>query len=301
MKDLSEYDLQHNIPLASVNHSREKSPVPVGDLLIGGRNLIVMAGPCAVESEEQIREIARFVKSAGASVLRGGAYKPLTFPYRNGKTFELGEQGLRFLRQAADEAGLLALTEVVDVRLVKQVASYADILQVGARNMQNFPLLQEVGRSGKPVLLKRNFGASLRDWLGAAEYILHQGNQRVILCERGIVAPHTHAQSSRFIVDLQVIPAIREYSHLPVVVDPSHATFRRSYVAPIARGAIAVGADGILVDVHPRPGEAAVDPLQALDYEAFGQLMDELRAVAQAVGRHLGASIQKNPAERESL
>jgi 3-deoxy-7-phosphoheptulonate synthase len=201
--------------------------------------------------------------------------------------FETGEEGLRWLRQAGDETSLPIVTEVMDVRLVEQVAKYTDILQVGARNMQNFPLLQEVGRSGKPVLLKRGFGASLRDWLGAAEYILYQGNEQVILCERGIVAPHTHAPASRFVVDLQVVPAVREYSHLPIVVDPSHATFRRRYVVPIARGAIAVGADGILIDVHPTPEEAAVDPLQALDYAAFGRLMEDLRGIARVVGRTL--------------
>lgn len=285
MKDLTEKDLLSNIPLAAAKGTGLTSVVRVGNVEIGGERIVVMAGPCAVESEEQTLEIARAVKASGASVLRGGAYKPLTFPYRNEKMLELGEKGLRYLRQAGDEVGLPVVTEVIDVRLVDQVAKYADILQVGARNMQNFPLLQEVGKSGKAVLLKRNFGSSLRDWLGAAEYILHQGNQRVILCERGIVAPHTHAQSSRFIVDLQVIPAVKEYSHLPVLVDPSHATFRRAYVGPIARGAIAVGADGILIDVHPRPEEAAVDPLQALDYEAFGNLMQELRAIAMALGR----------------
>ena len=287
MKDLTELDIQRNIPLAAVNGARRKSVVRVGDVEIGGERIVVIAGPCAVESETQILEIARAVKAAGASLLRGGAYKPLTFPYRNAKAFELGEAGLRYLRQAADAVGLPVVTEVVDVRLVDQVARYADIIQVGARNMQNFPLLEEVGRTGKAVLLKRHFGASLRDWLGAAEYLLHQGNERVILCERGIAAPHTHAPTSRCIVDLQVVPAVREYSHLPVLVDPSHATFRRPYVAPIARGAIAVGADGILIDVHPRPDEAAVDPLQALDYQAFGALMAELRAVAVAVGRRL--------------
>jgi len=227
------------------------------------------------------------VKAAGASFLRGGAYKPLTFPYRNEKMFELGEEGLRYLRAAGDAAGLPVVTEVMDVRLVDQVAKYADVLQIGTRNMQNFPLLQEAGKSGKAVLLKRGFGASLRDWLGAAEYVLYQGNQRVILCERGVAAPHTHAVTSRFIVDLQVIPAVREYSHLPVIVDPSHATFRRRYVAPIARAAIAVGADGIILDVHPTPEQAAVDPLQALNYEAFGALMREMKGIAPVVGRKL--------------
>lgn len=287
MKDLSENDLRNNIPLAAIKREGHKSVVRIGAVEVGGEHLVVMAGPCAVESERQILDIARAVKAAGATVLRGGAYKPLTFPYRNEKMFELGEEGLRYLRQAGDETGLPVVTEVVDVRLVEQVAKYADILQVGARNMQNFPLLEEVGRSGKAVLLKRGFGASLRDWLGAAEYILYQGDERVILCERGIVAPHTHAQTSRFIADLQVVPAVREYSHLPVLVDPSHATFRRHYVSPIARGAIAVGADGILIDVHPTPDQAAVDPLQALDYQAFGRLMEELRCIGRVLGRTL--------------
>lgn len=287
MKDLSENDLRSNIPLAAARHEGHRSVVRVGPVEVGGDRLVVMAGPCAVESERQTLETARAVKAAGASVLRGGAYKPLTFPYRNEKMYELGEEGLRYLRQAADETGLPVVTEVVDVRLVEQVAKYADILQVGARNMQNFPLLQEVGRSGKAVLLKRHFGASLRDWLGAAEYVLCQGNERVILCERGVVAPHTHAPTSRFIVDLQVVPAVREYSHLPVLVDPSHATFRRRYVAPVARAGIAAGADGVLIDVHPTPDQAAVDPLQALDYEAFGRLMDELRRIGQVLGRSL--------------
>jgi len=247
----------------------------------------VIAGPCAVESEDQVLDIARAVKAAGAAMLRGGAFKPLTFPYRNERMFELGEDGLRFLRRAGDDTGLPVVSEVVDVRLVDLVARYADVLQVGARNMQNFPLLQEVGRTGKAVLLKRHFGSSLRDWLGAAEYVLHQGNERVILCERGVSAAHTHAPASRFIVDLQVVPAVREFSHLHVIVDPSHSTFRRLYVAPIARAAIAAGADGIIIDVHPVPEKAAVDPLQALDYAAFGRLVHELRGISQVVGRTL--------------
>lgn len=287
MKDVSDNDIKNNFPLAAAKHEGHKSVVTLGGLTVGGEKLAVFAGPCAVENETQIIDIARAVKKAGAVALRGGAYKPLTFPYRNEKMFELGEQGLRFLRQAGDEAGLPVVTEVVDVRLVEQVAKYADILQLGARNMQNFPLLQEAGRTGKPVLLKRHFGAGLRDWLGAAEYILHQGNERVILCERGVVAPHTHAVTSRFIVDLQVIPAVREYSHLPVIVDPSHATFRRRYVGPIAKAGIAVGADGIIIDVHPTPEQAAVDPLQALDYDAFGALMNELRGIGHVLGRAL--------------
>jgi 3-deoxy-7-phosphoheptulonate synthase len=287
MKDISEADLLNNIPLVAARADERRTVVKVGPAEIGGERLAIIAGPCAVESEEQVLDIARAVKAAGATLLRGGAFKPLTFPYRNERMFELGEEGLRYLRRAGDETGLPIVSEVVDVRLVPMVAKYADVLQVGARNMQNFPLLEEVGRSGKAVLLKRHFGASLRDWLGAAEYILHQGNERVILCERGVTAAHTHAPTSRFIVDLQAVPAVREFSHLPVIVDPSHSTFRRRYVAPIARAAIAAGADGIIIDVHPVPERAAVDPLQALDYASFGRLVGELRGIGHVVGRTL--------------
>ena len=218
-------------------------------------------------------------------MMRGGAFKPMTFPYRNEKTFELGEEGLKYLAEVRDITGLPVVTEVLDPRDVDLVVGYADMLQLGARNMQNFPLLAEVGRCGKPVLLKRHFGCSLRDWLGAAEYILYHGNENVVLCERGVSAPHTHEPTSRFIVDIQVVPAVREYSHLPVIVDPSHATFKRAYVPPIAKAALAVGADGIIMDVHPDPEQAAIDPLQALSYPAFEKLMGELRAIADAVGR----------------
>jgi len=259
--------------------------VRVGNVVIGGDGLVVIAGPCAVETEELTLDIARAVKAAGATMLRGGAFKPLTFPYRRGFMMEIGEPGLAYLRRASDETGLPVVTEVIDVRLVEKIAQYADMLQIGARNMANFPLLQEVAQAKKPVLLKRHFGASLRDWLGAAEYLYYYGNTQVVLCERGVVAPHTHEVTSRFIVDLQVVPAVREYSHLPVIVDPSHSTFKRSYVAPIACGAIGVGADGIIIDVHREPEKAAVDPLQALSYQAFGDLMKTIRGLAHVMGR----------------
>lgn len=287
MKDVSERDLQVNIPLAAKRPDRQRSSVRVGNVEIGGEAVVVIAGPCAVESEAQVVEIAHRVKAAGARILRGGAFKPLTFPYRSETTFELREKGLQFLARAGREAGLPVVTEVMDPRLVETVARYADMLQIGARSMQNFPLLEEVARSKKPVLLKRHPGSSLRDWLGAAEYILYNGNPSVVLCERGIVVPHTHEPTSRFIVDLQVVPAIREYSHLPVIVDPSHSTFKRAYVPAVACGAVAVGADGIIIDVHPVPEKAAVDPLQALSYEAFAELMPRLRGIAAAVGRTL--------------
>jgi 3-deoxy-7-phosphoheptulonate synthase len=285
MKDISSHDLTNNFPLAARSAGQERSVIRVGNVEFGGERVVVIAGPCAVENREQVLDIAENVKARGASVLRGGAYKPLTFPYRSESMFELGEEGLRYLAEAGEATGLPVVTEVMDARLVDMVAGYADVLQIGARNMQNFPLLEEVARVGKPVLLKRHFGCSLRDWLGAAEYVLHGGNPDVILCERGIVAPHTHQPTSRFIVDLQAVLAAQEFTHLPVIVDPSHSTFRREYVAPIARAAIAAGADGIIMDVHPTPEQAAVDPLQALNYEAFGKLTEELRGIAAVIGR----------------
>ena len=288
MKDISPDDLVKNLPLVAKRDEAHRSVVRVRDQAIGGDCFTVIAGPCAVESREQVLEIAERVKQAGAHLLRGGAFKPLTFPYRNERMFELGEEGLRYVRQAGDRTGLPVVTEVMDARLVGMVAQYADMLQIGARNMQNFPLLMEAAKARKPVLLKRHFGSSLRDWLGAAEYLLYHGNPSVVLCERGIVAPHTHAPTSRFIVDLQVVLAAQEYTHLPILVDPSHATFRRRYVAPVARAALAIGADGVLLDVHPRPEQAAVDPLQALDYDAFEQLIGQLERIAPAVGRRIG-------------
>jgi len=285
MKDVSPQDLDGNLRLAARRRPDHRTLVKVGPVEIGGSRIVTMAGPCAVESEEQVIEIAAQVKQAGAAILRGGAFKPLTFPYRNEKMFELRERGLAYLKEAGRRAGLPVVSEVVDVRLVQTVADYADMIQIGSRSMQNFPLLEEVAKTGKPVLLKRHYGASLRDWLGAAEYLLYYGNPNVVLCERGIAAPHTHQPTSRFIVDLQVVPAVHEYTHLPVIVDASHATFRREYVAPIARGAVAVGADGLLLDVHPVPEKAAVDPLQALDYQAFASLMEDVKGIAAVLGR----------------
>lgn len=285
MKDISEQDLKSNLRLVAKREPEHRSTVRVGRVEIGADSLAVMAGPCAVENAEQVLEIARQVKETGAVLLRGGAFKPLTFPYRNERTFELREQGLAYLQEAGRKAGLPVVSEVTDVRLVGMVAGYVDMIQIGSRSMQNFPLLEEVAKAGKPVLLKRHYGSSLRDWLGAAEYLLYNGNDQVVLCERGVVAPHTHQPTSRFIVDLQAVPAIHEFTHLPVIVDASHATFRREYVAPIARAAVAAGADGLLLDVHPIPEQAAVDPLQALDYRAFRQLMAEVRGIAAVLGR----------------
>ena len=253
----------------------------------GGKKIVIIAGPCAVESQEQVLDIAKNVKKSGARVLRGGAFKPLTFPYRNEKMNELREKGIEYLSNAGKKFGMPTVSEIMDPRHV-DLFSDIDMLQIGARNMQNFSLLEEAAKSKKPILLKNHPGASLRDWLGAAEYFLYHGNKNVVLCQRGIVAPFTNNPNSRFIPDiLSIIQLKKKFSHLPVIFDPSHSTFERMYVGDIAKAAIAAGADGIIIDIHPDPPNAMVDPLQALNYDSFNKLMKELRDVAKAVGRDL--------------
>lgn len=286
-KDITDRDRERSMPLATKQNEEHRTKVKVGNVEFGGDSFVVIAGPCAVETLEMTVDIARQVKQAGATLFRGGAYKSLTFPYRRKGYDEAGREGLDYLRAAKEATGLPLVTEVMDIRQVELQAEYADMLQIGARNMQNFPLVSEVALTGKPILLKRHFGCSLRDLLGAAEYCLNLGNPNVVLCERGIVAPHTHQPASRFIVDIQAVVALHEFTHLPVIVDPSHATFKREYVPPVARAALAVGADGIIMDVHPDPENAAVDPLQALSYPAFHNLMDQLKPMAPIVGRSI--------------
>lgn len=285
MKDISERDWETNLRRTRKRAETHKTSVRVGSCVIGGKGVVVIAGPCAVESLELTRNIAERVLASGGTMLRGGAFKPLTFPYRTEKYCELGEKGLEVLDVVRKQLNIPVVTEVTDVRAIEAVCRCSDMLQIGARNMQNFVLLEEAARTGQPILLKRHFGSSLRDWLGAAEYLLYHGNPNVVLCERGIVAPHTHSPTSRFIVDLEVVPAAQEVTHLPILVDVSHATSRQRHVGPVARAAIAIGADGILVDVHPMPEQAAVDPYQALDYAMFERLMEDLRKIAKAVDR----------------
>jgi 3-deoxy-7-phosphoheptulonate synthase len=263
--------------------SREFHPadtiVSVGGVPVGGTRIVVIAGPCAVESLEQTVTIAREVKARGADLLRGGAFKPRTSPY----AFQgLGEEGLRILGAARDATGLPVVTEVLDTAHVELVAAYADCLQIGTRNMQNFELLKKAGKTGKPVLLKRGMSATLEEFLLAAEYILAEGNPNVILCERGI---RTFTDFTRNTLDLSVVPAVERLSHLPIVVDPSHGTGRRDKVVPMSRASIAAGADGIAVEVHHRPAEALSDGPQALTPDMFGELMSQIRPIAAAVGR----------------
>ena len=253
--------------------------VNVAGVVIGeGERPVVAAGPCAVESEEQIMKTARAVKKAGASLLRGGAFKPRTGPH----TFQgLKLEGLKLLALAGKETGLPIVTEVMSPDNVELVADYADLLQVGARNMQNFDLLREVGRVGKPVLLKRGMSATIEEFLAAAEYILAEGNHDVILCERGI---RTFETATRNTLDLSVVPLIKEFSHLPIMVDPSHATGKRSLVSPMAKAALVVGAHGVLVEVHPEPEKALSDGPQSLTFQGFERLMDEVRKLNAFLG-----------------
>jgi 3-deoxy-7-phosphoheptulonate synthase len=273
--------IQQPFKLASKETRTQPTQVRVNGVVIGGSKVIVMAGPCSVESEPQMLEVADAVKAAGASILRGGAFKPRTSPY----AFQgLKEQGLKHLAEARKRTGLPVVTEVLETESVELVAEYADILQIGARNIQNFTLLRRVGEMGKPVLLKRGMATSIQEFLLSAEYILSAGNPNVILCERGI---RTFETSTRFTLDLNAVPVLKKLSHLPVVVDPSHGTGHWDLVTPMARGAVACGADGLIIEVHPRPEEALSDGPQSLKPSTFAQLMREVRPVAEAVGRTL--------------
>ncbi len=265
--------------LASRSFKPDSTVIKVGDVEIGGNELVLMAGPCAVESREQIIETAEIVKKSGAQILRGGAFKPRTSPY----SFQgLGEEGLKMLAEAREKTGLPIITEVVRADTVGLVAEYADILQVGARNMQNFHLLKEVGKIDKPVMLKRGMAATIEEWLNAAEYIMNEGNFKVILCERGIRTFETYTRNT---LDLSAVPVVKHLSHLPIIVDPSHATGKWRWVCPMAKAAVVAGADGLMVEVHPNPKEALSDGPQSLNFESFMQLSKSIAKVAEIVGR----------------
>jgi 3-deoxy-7-phosphoheptulonate synthase len=268
--------------LVSRDFKREDSIINISKgVRVGGRRIVVMAGPCSVENKSLLLKIAKSVKKSGAVMLRGGAFKPRTSPY----SFQgLGEKGLKFLKEAKNATGLPIVTELMDPRDMPLVEKYADLIQIGARNMQNFNLLKEVGQSKKPVLLKRGMSSTVKDLLMSAEYILSEGNFNVILCERGI---RTFEDHTRFTLDVSAVPVIKNLSHLPVIVDPSHATGKWGLVSPCAKAAIAAGADGLLVEVHPNPEDAKSDGAQSLLPEKFDSMMKDLKKIAQAVGREL--------------
>ncbi len=259
----------------------ENTVVNVNGIQIGGSDIIIIAGPCAIESQEQLFQTARSVKAGGANILRGGAFKPRSSPYN----FQgMGEEGLKLLRTIRKETGLPVVTEVMDTRQVELVASYADMLQIGSRNMQNYPLLKEVGISKKPVLLKRGMMATVEEFLMAAEYILSQGNDQIVLCERGI---RTFETSTRNTLDLSAVPMLKRLTHLPVIVDPSHGTGLRWMVPPMAKAAIAVGADGLIMEVHYKPEVALCDGFQSLSLDEFDLLITDMKKIAVAIGREI--------------
>jgi 3-deoxy-7-phosphoheptulonate synthase len=265
--------------LVSREFKQEDTIVDVGGIKIGGNHLAVMAGPCAVESREQLLQSAFIVKEAGAQFLRGGAYKPRTSPY----AFQgLEQKGLEMLAEAREETGLKIVTEVVDAESVPVVSAYADMLQIGSRNMQNFQLLKTVGKTNKPVLLKRGLSATINEWLNAAEYIMSEGNYNVVLCERGI---RTYEEYTRNTLDLSAVAAVKNISHLPIIVDPSHGTGRWKLVRPMARAGIAAGADGLMIEVHPNPAEALSDGKQSLTPENFVLTMQEVATIARVMGK----------------
>jgi len=275
------YRVTSPFKMASRNFKEDNTIIKVGDVEIGTDEIILMAGPCSIESEDQIFRLAKVVAESGSKVLRGGAFKPRTSPY----SFQgMGEEGLQIMRAAADEYGLLMVTEVMQVSQIDLIEKYTDIFQVGARNMQNFGLLKELGNTSKSVMLKRGLAATIEDWLMSAEYILASGNTNVMLCERGIRTFETYTRNT---FDLSAIPVVHEKSHLPVVADPSHATGYRRQVAPMARAAVAAGADSLIIEIHDKPEEALSDGPQALLPLDYLSLVQELKVIAQAIGRKI--------------
>ncbi|RAK09856.1 3-deoxy-D-arabinoheptulosonate-7-phosphate synthase [Halanaerobium saccharolyticum] len=264
--------------LTSWNFKQQKTVVDLGDgVKVGGDELTVMAGPCSVESREQIVETAKIVKAGGAKILRGGAFKPRTSPY----SFQgLGEEGLKLMAEAREETGLKIITELMDIEHIDVVCKYTDIIQIGARNMKNYSLLKAIGKLDKPVMLKRGMAATIKEWLLSAEYIMNNGNHNVILCERGV---RTFGEETRNTMDLSSIPLVQQLSHLPVIADPSHGTGRWELVTPVARAAVAVGADGIMVEVHPDPQNALSDGPQSLKPKNFNLMMDEIKAISNSL------------------
>jgi len=275
------YRITEPFKLASRSFHKEDTEIKIKDVVIGGNEVVMMAGPCSVENEDQIFTIAETVAKAGAKILRGGAFKPRTSPY----SFQgLGEEGLKLLRQAADKYGLLVITEVMESSNIDLIEQYADIFQVGARNMQNFPLLRDLGKTTKPIMLKRGLSATVEDLLMSAEYILSSGNKELMLCERGIRTFETYTRNT---FDLSAIPVIHKRSHLPIIADPSHATGLRDKVLPMARAAVAAGADGLMVEVHNDPEKALSDGPQALLPDQFEELMAQVKAIAEVIGRKM--------------
>ena len=280
-KDISFEDLTSKFPLAAKKNPEHKSKFLISGVEFGGNTIPIFAGPNMVESKELIFNVAENVKKIGAHFLRGGAFKPLTFPYRSEKYNETREEGIRWLGLVKEKYKIPIITEVMEEKFLPMICEVADILQIGSRNMQNYPLITAAAKTQKPLMIKRHYGSSLRDWLGAAEYALVEGNEKILLCERGVSVPHTHRSTSRFLLDLQVVPAAQEVTHLPIIVDPSHATFWRAWVKSMSLASVASGADGIMLEVHPDPKNSAVDPLQPIDFREFDILIKDMHNLSK--------------------
>jgi 3-deoxy-7-phosphoheptulonate synthase len=284
-KDISIEDIKTKFPLCAKKNKNHRSKFKVAGVEFGGNTIPIFAGPNMVESEKLIMDVAKNVKKIGAHFLRGGAFKPLSFPYRSKKYTETREDGIRWLSRAKKKYDIPIITEVMEEKFLPLICEVADILQIGSRNMQNYPLITACAKTQKPLMIKRHYGASLRDWLGAAEYALVEGNKKIILCERGVSTPHTHRATSRFLLDLQVVPAAKEVTHLPITVDPSHATFWRPWIESMSLASVAAGADGVMLEVHPDPENSAVDPLQPINYKDFKNLIKKMDILAKKVMR----------------
>ena len=285
-KDITEEDLETKFPLSS--SSNKKKIISISkDISFGADQIPIIAGPNTVENKDMMFKCCEIMEKKKIKLLRGGIYKPLTFPYRSDKYFELGDKGLKIIEDIKKNFDILVVSEIMESEKIPLMLDFVDIFQIGARNMQNYPLITKVARSKKPILLKRHFGASIRDLLGAAEYALIEKNEKVISCERGITTPHTHKATSRFLLDIQAIPAIKDNSCLPIISDPSHACFWHKWVKPLSLASLAAGAEGLMLEIHPDPRNAAVDPLQAINLSEFSELVDKLTEVAKVLNKKI--------------
>ena len=285
-KDITDEDLKTKFPLSS--SANKKKIINISkDISFGANQIPIIAGPNTVENKDMIFKCCEIMEKKGIKLLRGGIYKPLTFPYRSDKYFELGDKGFRIIEEVKKNFDILIVSEIMESEKIPLMLNFVDIFQIGARNMQNYPLITKVAKSKKPIILKRHFGASIRDLLGAAEYALIEKNEKVILCERGITVPQTHRATSRFLLDIQAIPAIKDNSCLSIISDPSHACFWHKWVRPLSLASLAAGAEGLMLEIHPDPRNAAVDPLQAINLNEFSELVNKLKEVAKVLDKEI--------------
>ena len=285
-KDISDSDLKDKFPLSS-SLNKKKIVKINNDISFGGNVVPIISGPNGIENKELIFRCCEILEKNNLKLLRGQIYKPLTFPYRSEKYYELGDEGLKILEQIKKNFDVLIVSEVMEPEKLTLMSEFVDVFQIGARNMQNFPLISKTAKYKKPIILKRHFGCSIRDLLGSSEYALLEKNENIILCERGISAPHTHKSTSRFMLDIQAIPALKEYSCLPIIVDPSHACFWHEWVESLTLASLAAGAEGLMIEFHPDPRNAAADPLQAINFQEFTNLVKKLRSIASHLNKKI--------------